>query len=255
MSFWGDFKSNVETIKSIGYQGLELFVRDPQKMDVADVQAIIRESGLEVAAIGTNPAMSQDGLTLLHRDEDIRNQAVKRIMEMITFAAHWGAPVCIGKYRGQLWQDQPEESMKILTEEIVRICDYGAENGVAIMIEPQNKYNINNLNTTGETVRWIKQNQIENIHILYDTYHGDLAETSVAAGILNAGDKLGFVHCSDINRLPPGAGRIHMADAFAVLAAKGYDGYISMEIEQKPDSKTAAELAYKTVSYVLDYVL
>lgn len=255
MSFWGDFRKNVSDIKSIGYEALELFVRDTKLMDVSAVLDTIKESGLAVAAVGTNPAMSQDGLTLLNQDKEIRERAILRVLDMIDFASTWGAPVCIGKYRGQLWKGKEKESMQILTDAIVRIASAAKKNGVAVMIEPQNRNNVNSLNTASETVNWIEENKIKNVGILYDTFHGDLAEVSVAAGIVDAGDKLGFVHCSDSDRRPPGTGHIHMADAFAVLKSIGYDGYVSMEITQHPDCLTAATTAFSTINYILKYVI
>lgn len=255
MSFWGDFQKNVDDIKSIGYEGLELFVRDPEKMEAPAVIAAIKQSGLSVAAVGTNPAMSQDGLTLLNPDRDVRDRAVARVLAMVDFASTWGAPVCIGKYRGSLWKDREKEAMKVLTDSVVHIGTAAAKKGVAIMIEPQNRNNVDNLNTVAETLEWIRGNDIPNTSILYDTFHGALAEISVAAGIVAAKDKLGFVHCSDSNRLPPGAGNINMADAFAVLSAVGYAGFVSMEIMQKPDSYTAAETSFRTVDYILRHVV
>ena len=255
MSFWGDFRKNIEEIQTIGYEALELFVRDPGLMDIPAIQSVIKQSGMGVAAVGTNPAMSQDGLTLLSPDAGIREKAVARVLAMVDFASTWGAPVCIGKYRGQLWKGNEKEAMKALTDAVLRISSAAARKGVRIMIEPQNRSNINNLNTVAETAKWIEQNALPNTSILYDTFHGDLAETSIAAGIVAAKDCLGFVHCSDSERLPPGAGHIHMADVFAVLKAVGYDGYVSMEIAQNPDCFTAAKTAFNNVSYILRHVV
>jgi sugar phosphate isomerase/epimerase len=224
-------------------------------MNTREVHGLIEKSALAVAAVGTNPAMSQDGLTLLNPDKEIRARAVDRVIEMIDFAAPYGAPVCIGKFRGNLWKGQEEAAMTELTSAFSKICDHGAKKQVPIMLEPQHKGNINNLNTAGEAAAWIDERGFSNLGILYDTFHGELAEVSTAASIIAAKGKLGFVHCSDSDRLPPGTGRIHLADAFAVLKAIGYAGYVSMEINQKPDSLTAAELAYKTVRYILDYVV
>lgn len=255
MSFYGDFKQNVADIKAIGYDALELFVRDPADMDVGAVGRIIEQSGLAVAAVGTNPAMTQDGLTLLSSDAEIRQRAVQRVLDAVDFAAPYGAPICIGKYRGTLWKDDRDAAMRELAGAFRRICEYADKKGVGIMLEPQNRWNIDNLNTTAEAADWIDTLGCANLGILYDTYHGDLTEVSVAAGIVAARGKIGFVHCSDSDRLPPGTGHIHLADAFAVLKAIGFDGYVSMEIAQKPNSQAAAATAFATVSYILQHVV
>jgi sugar phosphate isomerase/epimerase len=46
-----------------------------------------------------------------------------------------------------------------------------------------------------------------------------------------------------------------MADAFAVLKSVGFDGYVSMEIDQKPNSIVAAETSYKVISYLINNLL
>lgn len=255
MSFFGDFRQNVADIKNIGYEALELFVRSPGEMDVDEVRKIIDESGLAVAAVGTNPAMSQDGLTLLDPDADVRRRAVERVCDMIDFAAHYKAPVCIGKYRSQLWKGNEAAAWKELENAFRRICAHAGEKGVSIMLEPQTRNNINNINTTAEAARWIDSLGLANLGILYDTFHGQLDEISVAAGVLAAKGKIGFVHLSDNLRLPPGTGAIDFADALAALKAVGFDGCLSMEIAQKPNSRVAAEAAFKTIDYILKYRL
>lgn len=255
MSFCGDFKQNIADIKAIGYSALELIVRDPKDMDKPLIYRMIDHSGLEIAAIGCNPAITQDGLTLLNPDKEVREKALDRVKNIVNFASVWGAPVCIGKYRGQLWANREKDAMQVLTDTIMRISSFSQKRGVRIMIEPQDKSNINNLNTTTEIVSWIENNQIPNIEILYDIFHGNLAEVSVGAGILNAKGKIGFVHCSDSKRTPPGTGQISIVDAMAILKNNGYDRYISMEISQRPNSFIAAELAYKLVSYILNYII
>lgn len=255
MSFYGDFEKNVADIKAIGYEALELFVRNPKEMDVDGVRGVIERSGLAVAAVGTNPAMLEEGLTLLGPDPEVRRKAEERVIDMIDFAAAYKAPVCIGKYRGQLWKGREEEAWKELEGAFGRICAHADAKGVSVMVEPQTRNNINNLNTAAEAVRWIDSLGFANLGILYDTFHGQLDEISVAAGILAAGGKIGFVHLSDCNRLPPGTGNIDFADALAALRAVGFDGYLSMEVAQKPDSRVAAEVSFRTIEYILRHRL
>jgi sugar phosphate isomerase/epimerase len=255
MSFYGDFEQNIAGVKAIGYEALELFVRNPKEMDIDAVRRLIEKSGLNVAAVGTNPAMIQDGLTLLDQNKEIRRKAVERALDIIDFAAFYGAPVCIGKFRGNLWKGEEQAADEELRRAFSAICEHAVKRNMTIMLEPQNRGNINNLNTVAETLAWIDAQNFTNLGILYDIFHGDLSEVSVASGILNGKGKIGFIHCADSKRLPPGAGNIHLADAFAVLKNAGYTGYVSMELNQTPDSFTVAELAYKNVRYILDYIV
>lgn len=250
MAFSGDFEKNVATIQAIGYEGLELYMRDVLELKSSYVQKVIVQSGLEVAAIGLGPAVRQDGLSLLHSDKSIRQESLARILRTVDFAADYNAPVCIGKIRGQLWKGNEQAALVELSRAMDSICCHAQKKGVPICIEPQQ--DMNNLCTTKETAAFIKKIGCAGLGILFDTYHADLTEVSLAAGILGTGGNITFVHCSDSNRYPPGTGKLHLTDALATLIATGYDGYISMEIMQKPDSDTTAKLAYQIVRYILD---
>lgn len=248
MAFTGSFAENIRVIKSIGYDALELLVCDPAGMNLSALQTLIRQQKLQVAAIGTGPAVAQDGLTLLDPDPQVRERAVLRLLDLVDLASLWGAVLAIGKYRGQLWQGREEEAWQVLAQALVRIDGAAAVGGVTVVIEPQSPFVLNSFHTTAETVGWLDCQGIAGTGILYDFCHGDIAEDTVASGILHAGERLRFVHCSDNDRLVPGTGHIHLQEAFDALHTIGYDGFVSMEICQQPEAATAARLAYQQIS-------
>ena len=60
------------------------------------------------------------------------------------------------------------------------------------------------------------------------------------------------VHFADSNRWYPGAGHINFREVLEALRLIGYDRFITMEMEQQPDSSTAARRAIQTVRALLD---
>ena len=58
-----------------------------------------------------------------------------------------------------------------------------------------------------------------------------------------AGEKLGYVHVPDSNRLAAGQGHIEFRELIDTLRRIGYNGYLGAEILPLPDSRTAARLA------------
>ena len=255
MAFSGDFQANISAIKAIGYEAVELLVRNPDELDALEIAKQIDQCGLSVAAVGTTPAALEDGLTLLAKDQETRQKAMERILRIIDFAEFFHVPVSIARYRGELWKEDREGAVLELSSALKQICDYAQKKNISVLLEPQSKVQINNLNTTAETLVWIEQIGCENLGILFDTFHADLEETSLASGILGAKGKIGLVHCADSKRLPPGIGRINFTDVFAALKAIGYEGFVSVEINQRPDSYTVAELAYKNMKFLLDHVI
>lgn len=153
MAFSGDFEKNVETIRTIGYEGLELYVRDVGAMDLSYVRKTIARSGLEVSAIGLGPAVRQDGLSLLHTDKSVQQESLARIFRTVDFAAEFNAPVCIGKIRGQLWSGKEQAAIAMLSGAFNSICIHAEKKGVKICIEPQQ--DMNNLRTTKEVTALI----------------------------------------------------------------------------------------------------
>ena len=69
------FTKNLEFISRIGYDGAELAIQDPAKVDLDAVKNIIQELGLEVPAIATGSAYTKEGLSLSSPKAKIRKKA------------------------------------------------------------------------------------------------------------------------------------------------------------------------------------
>ena len=72
-----------------------------------------------------------------------------------------------------------------------------------------------------------------------DTFHMNIDEADMPQAIRTAGDKLGYLHVADSNRLYPGAGHLDFAPILAALQEVDYQGTISLECIPEPDSMTA----------------
>ncbi|MGE4284738.1 MAG: sugar phosphate isomerase/epimerase family protein [Clostridia bacterium] len=249
LAFCGDFKEDVKIIKELGYDGIELLVRNPRELSIVEITKVIERHNLQVAAVGTSPMQAQDKLTLLNSDSKVMEEALTRTKSLVEFASNFNAPVCIGKFRGNV-QANGSCTLAALSEIFTEICAHAQKHHVQVLLEPQNNDNVNNLNSVEESLNWIAQIKCDNLGLLLDTYHMEFTEHSIAAGFLKAKDKIGFIHASDSKRLVPGAGRINFADVLATLNTIHYDNFISLEIKQKPDSKTVAKISHDMLRYV-----
>ncbi len=99
-TFKGDLDTNLTRIASLGYDGVELAIRDPRLVDVEKLEQSIQERGLQVPAIGTGQAWGEEGLSFTDPDPAIRQQAIERIQSHFPLAARFGALVIIGLVRG-----------------------------------------------------------------------------------------------------------------------------------------------------------
>lgn len=225
-------------LRAIGYNGVELFVRDPTAFDSSALLRAVDDEGLEVAAIGTGPVAVHDGLTFA--DARTHAAAVDRTRHIVDFAAAAGAQVNIGKLRGDLGAAAPAEAAARRDDAFRAVCAHAAALGVEITLEPQNRSVVDNLNRTAESLAWLRALAVPNLRLMLDTFHQHQEDPCPIASLVAAREVLRHVHFADVGRRPPGSGGIDFATYLAVLRSLGYDGYATVEIAQAPDSLTAA---------------
>ena len=64
---------------------------------------------------------------------------------------------------------------------------------------------------------------------MYDTFHANIEEKSVAGAVSTLGDRLIHVHISENDRGTPGTGMVHWDETFAALRRANYDGWLTIE--------------------------
>jgi sugar phosphate isomerase/epimerase len=235
-----------------GYTGVELFVRNPGEFDSGQVARLLREHHLKVAAIGTGPVAVHDRLTFADADPAIRAAAVARAKTIIDFAAELQTQVNVGKLRGTVrhhpaaaqWRDDGFRA----------ICDHAAQRHVLVTLEPQHRGIIDNLNTTAESLAWLEHLAHPALRLMLDSHHMQLEDPSLPAALSAARGPLIHVHLADTGRLVPGRGEIDFPLFLRTLRGIGYDGFLTVEIEQTPDSASAAALAARYLSLLLDRI-
>lgn len=236
-----DGETSLLALSQAGYHGVELFVRNPEDFDANQLDHSLRNHALAVAAIGTGPVAVHDRLTFSDADPAVRAAAIARTERIVDFAARLQSQVNVGKLRGNIrhhphaarWRDDGFRS----------ICDYAAARGVPITLEPQNRGIIDNLNTTAESIAWLEGLRQPGLRLMLDSHHMDLEDPALPAALAAAHRHLIHVHLADTQRGAPGRGTIDFPAFLRALHALGYDGFLTVEIEQTPTSAAAAAAA------------
>ncbi len=248
VAFKSDLKTNLKAIKEMGYDGVELAIRDPKMVDAERLKALVQAHGLMVSAIGTGQAYGEEGLSFTDPDKKIRKLAVERILDHLPLASSFRAEVIIGLIRGTKKPGVTEEQMMDwLLEALGECCQKASDCGVALVIEPINRYETSLINTVEQGLMLIESLGVERLGLLLDTFHMNIEEPSIHESIQKAKDRLFHFHVADSNRRYPGAGHLDFAAILKRLMDIGYEGFVSGEFLPCPDAHTAARQALNTI--------
>lgn len=241
----GRWDEGVRMAASLGYDAVELAIRDPAAIDRKALQRVIRDSGLAVAAIGTGQAYLKDGLSLTSDDAGIRAHASERIASHSPLASEFGAPIIVGLIRGRVARDRTTTDARFI-DALRRLLEV-VDRDVRVLVEPINRYETDYLNTFDEVLGIIERIGASRIQVLADTFHMNIEERTMEDALRNCGRRLGHVHVADSNRQAPGFGHLNFAKILAVLEEIQFEGYMSAEILPIPDPESAAR---QTVKYL-----
>jgi D-psicose/D-tagatose/L-ribulose 3-epimerase len=114
--------------------------------------------------------------------------------------------------------------------------------GIVCAVEHLNRFEAYVLNTAEQAVAMMQAVGDPSIGILYDTFHAHIEEKDPIAAldhVIGAG-ALSHVHISENNRGTPGSGHAKIAETIALLKARNYDGWLTIEAFGKAVPELAA---------------
>lgn len=241
--FAGEWEAALDAAVALGYEAIEMSVRDPSDPVVIACNEGVREHGLQLSAIATGQSFYSDGWALTTDDPDVRAGLDDRMLRMVDMAAPWEAMVVIGGVRGTLTGPEGEHADQYhrVVESVRRYAAYAQPLGVSLAVEPINRYETNLLNNIEQALEFVDNVGLDNVGVLADTFHMNIEEADLAGSLRSTGDRLLHIQFTDSNRLAAGRGHIDFPELAKVLREIGYDGYLSTETLPLPDSRTAAK--------------
>jgi sugar phosphate isomerase/epimerase len=242
----GGWEPAVVHLARLGYDGVELAIRDPAAVDVGRVEAVVGEAALAVPALGTGQAYLRDGLSLSSRDSQVRRRAGERLLSHVEAARRLGSLVIIGLIRGRL-EDGYEATARRFLEGLKPVLDAAASAGVRLVVEPINRYESDFLCMVEDALELIEASGAAHLGVLADTFHMNIEEVSIERAIERAAPRLWHVHAADSNRWAPGFGHLDFGAIHVTLARLNYAGYLSAEVLPKPTPEEAARQMLRTL--------
>lgn len=243
----GTFEEKLMKAKNLGYNGVELMVREPSKINIDEIKAALGRYDLEVPQVVTGELFGIDGLSLVHPDPKICKNAMLRTQEVIRFAGNFGDQtiVNIGRLRGRIdWLnvDDQANAQDRFIQAFQEISDYAKDLDVRITIEPCNRYEVDFIHNAQDALAVIKDVNRPNFGVMLDVFHMNIEDASIEQSLKEAKSVLWHIHIADSNRLPPGQGHLDFKSILKAIREIGYDEYLSAEMQPLPDPDSAARM-------------
>ncbi|MEV0523944.1 TIM barrel protein [Streptomyces sp. NPDC050439] len=234
-------------LAALGYDALEVQVRDVDAHDAERVTAAISPSGLRIAAVGTGPIAAQEGLSLTDPAPDVRRHALARLRGAARLAAALGVPLTLGQTRGTFLPGLADVQHTWAEQAVRQLAVDAAALGTRLLIEPQKRANTSVWNTPDEALAFARTLGIST-ELVLDTHHleqeGLDAATAVGAHI----KETGCVQLADATaRGPLAVGDHRLPALFHALRDGAFTGWLCLEHTQDGNSVLAAARSWAAV--------
>lgn len=231
----GEMAPVLNRIRDVGYQGVELLVADPARINRVALRRAVADSGLDLPAICTGEVYGQAQLSFADPDPEIRRQASERMHAAMDLASEYGAMVNVGRLRGRYVDGIARQQTEDWIAQAIRSA-HERTTDVPILLEPVNHEYANCLMTTGDAMQFVRGLGLETLGLMLDSAHILMEDEDVAHACARAGDLFWHFHITDSDRLPVGDGTWDIAAIMAAVRASGFERYTTVETFQIPDA-------------------
>jgi len=236
--------SDVKLLKNIadlGFKAVELPIEDPALVNPKILRPLLEELGLTVHVCGA----FGPGRDLTNPDPAVRAGARDYITACLDITAGLGAgffcgPMYseVGKAR-QLPEDERKREWDLAVSELRVVSQAAADRGLAIALEPINRFETDLVNTTADSLRMIRDIGHPAAKVMIDTFHMTIEEADIGDAIRAAGSDLIHVQVSENHRGVTGTGLTPWNSFRDALEEIGYSGSIVIE-SFTPDNRDLA---------------
>jgi protein FrlC len=225
----------IERIAKIGYDGIEIGAASPHaypayltKARRREIKAALSANGLALASMLPAPG-GGPGFNVASPIKEERAGAIDQYKRVVELCAEWGGKTCLYVAGWQIFDTTREQAWEWSRVALADIAAFAREHGVTLAVEPTSA-DSNLIETIDDALRLMTESRAANVKVMFDTYHALYRNEVSADYAYRAGKDLHHVHLADVDRNPPGAGRVDYVGLIDALKAVGFDGYLTMEI-------------------------
>lgn len=214
-----------------GFDVIELPIEELGDWNPDRARAILDNLGLRATTCAVMPPtrdlVADDPSTIAATGDYLRG--------CIDVAARVGAGVVCGPIYssvGRTWlldANARRATIDRLVETLRPLADEAASAGVALAMEPLNRFETSLINTVSQALEVVDAVDSPGLGITLDTFHMNIEEKDPAMAIRRAGPRLAHFQASGSDRGAPGNDHLDWGSIAAAIADVGYTGPICIE--------------------------
>jgi D-psicose/D-tagatose/L-ribulose 3-epimerase len=216
-------------IKQAGFDGVELPLINPERVDAPAIRRVLAENGLECTFCAVIPG----GLSAISDDADVRGKTRAHLETCVKVAAEAGGKLIAGPIYSPVGylpgRRRNADEWKRAVEFYRSLMDVLMKNDITLAIEPLNRFETYFLNTAEDAAALCDAVNNPRVGILFDTFHANIEEKNVPNAYRRLGRHLKHVHTCENDRGTPGTGHVDWPGVFAALREMKYDGWLTIE--------------------------
>ncbi|MGA5418079.1 sugar phosphate isomerase/epimerase family protein [Streptomyces pseudogriseolus] len=238
----------VRHLSELGYDGVEVQVRESGARNAEALARTVESAGLKVLGIGTGPVAAQDRLTLTDPAPDVRRHALGRLLDAARLAGELGVPVTLGQTRGTFLPGL-EDMQRLWAERAVRqLAQEAAERGSRLLLEPQSRSSTSLWHTPEEALAVIDSLDAP-ASLVLDTHHLEAEGVDVIRAVTRHAGNTGCLQlAAPVTRGPLTIGDPRLPALFTAMRQDGFTGWLTLEHTQEGNSFKAAARSWTALT-------
>ncbi len=213
-------------IKEAGFDGIEISRFDFKGFPASKIRRAVEANDL--ACTFCSALTGQ--LTLASRNN---KDAIAFVEDGIRTAADLGASVFVGPFCSPvgylLGRRRTQDEWNYAIDGLRSLTPTLEQNGVTLAIEPLNRFETFFLNTAADARAICEVVGHPALGVLFDTFHANIEEKSIAEGLRTVGSRLKHVHACENDRGVPGSGHIAWLELRDGMRDLDYNGWVVIE--------------------------
>jgi len=153
------FQGELEALRRLGFDGVELNIREPEAVDPQRLKAYLAGFGLTLSMFASGLTAKTFQLSLCAADEARRRESIRRAVRFLEFAREFGAGVIAGYLKGAP-QDAGPAARELLAASIQELAPQAERLATPLLIPADNAWRTPGRSPAGPAAPWCRSCRI-----------------------------------------------------------------------------------------------